>query len=644
MEKRQKSKGFRIVWISLLLFLLLPVLSGQKTEAATHSGTCGANAKWKYNKSTKTLTISGKGAVTLNRKKKGYLEANIKPRKLVVKQGITSITCYNNNHEFHYNEFQLDRVSLPNSLRSIQGPLFMNCKIASLTIPKKVKQLDAIPFLYANIKEMKVQKKNKHFTVSKEGILFSKNREVLLYYPRNCKMKKYEVPKSVTKIGEMAFYGNDSLENVVFTKKIRTIGNGAFAYCHCLKKTNIQITKVKQIQDYNGKTYGLQRFFGIWYREEKLGPFLDSYDALIPNMCGYYDHDLNIWTYTDNMNYFGTFQGSVLSSFVMPNTVKYMGKQTFCPNYNQHLAPKNYKPQTLKKLVIGKNFMGDINGGKSGSNDREKTLDLHFYGVSKIKGENRYIFQMKTIQVHKQNEKYRVKSHILYSKNMDTIYLAVIMVSPNLTISSRVHYVARGAFYSNFNLESVCFQGTISQIQDSAFESCYKLTKVELPEDAVVERIGRAAFYGCSKMTFTSGKIHYLDHSAFAVAGNVNFDSSELTYIGNRALQGRDIKSLRLDGPLEYIGKEAFRACGSLTEVIIHSTRALFIDDYAFSGCYKMHTAAFTSDVSVTLGDEVLIGCSFSKVTLSRGTVIPDGGFRRQYYGVEGNGIEIIWV
>lgn len=102
-------------------------------------------------------------------------------------------------------------------------------------------------------------------------------------------------------------------------------------------------------------------------------------------------------------------------------------------------------------------------------------------------------------------------------------------------------------------MNSVWFQGAISQIQDSAFESCYKLTKVELTRNAVVERIGRAAFYGCSKMTFTS-------------------------------------------------------------------------------------------DVSVTLGDEILIGCSYSKVILSKGTVVPDGGFRRQYYGVEGNGIEIVWV
>lgn len=646
MKRRQKSKGFRIVWNSVCLFLLLLVLSGQKIKAATHSGTCGANAKWNYHKKTKTLTISGKGAVTLNRKKKGYLEANIKPKKLVVKPGITSIICYNNNHTFHYNEFQLEEVSLPNSLRSIQGPLFMNCKITSLTIPKKVKQLDAIPFLYANVKELKVHKQNKYLTISKEGILFSKNRRTLLYYPRNCKLKKYEIPKSVTKIGEMAFYGNDSLENIVLTKKIRTIGNGAFAYCHRLKKTNIQITKVRQMQDYNGKTYGLQRFFGTWYRGEKLGAMLINNDALKPSVCGYFDYDLFQWIYSDNMNYFGTFQGSVLSSFVMPNSVRYMGKQTFYPNYNQNLAPKDYKPKTLKKLVIGKNFMGEINGGKFGSEDREKTIDLHFDGRSKIKGEDEYeyIFQMKTIRVHLKNTKYQVKSNILYSKNMDTIYLAANTVSPRLTISSKVHYIARGAFYSNPALKSVRFQGAISQIHDSAFECCIILEKVELPGDVVVEKIGRAAFYRCFKMTFTGGKIRYLDHSAFVATDSVNFDTSELTYIGNHALGGWDIKSLRIDGPLEYIGKEAFQVCGPLTEVNIHSTKALFIDDHAFSGCYKIHTASFTSDVSVTLGDEILFSCSFSKVILSKGTVIPEGGFRRQYYGVDNNGIEIEWV
>ena len=140
-------------------------------------------------------------------------------------------------------------------------------------------------------------------------------------------------------------------------------------------------------------------------------------------------------------------------------------------------------------------------------------------------------------------------------------------------------------------------------------------------------------------MSLTGDTIHYIGDGALYLNQSMDFDTREITYIGDGAFFN-NIKSLKIDGPLEYIGKQAFRSCDALTEVSIHSTKALTVGDEAFFGCSKLSFFSITSDVSLMLGEEILNCTTITSVELSKSTVIRGDVLRRYAWGVA---LDIIW-
>ena len=84
---------------------------------------------------------------------------------------------------------------------------------------------------------------------SVDGILFSKDRTILIAYPRNRKedgvvATTYTIPNSVTTIGEDAF-SRTKLERVIIPTSVTTIGRNAFQHMHAL--TNITVDPSQNI-------------------------------------------------------------------------------------------------------------------------------------------------------------------------------------------------------------------------------------------------------------------------------------------------------------------------------------------------------------------------------------------------------------
>lgn len=71
---------------------------------------------------------------------------------------------------------------------------------------------------------------------SADGIVFSKDRRTLEFYPHGKTEKRYRIPDSVVKIGRWAFRGQKYLEEVVMPDSVTTVGMGAFYQCSALKK------------------------------------------------------------------------------------------------------------------------------------------------------------------------------------------------------------------------------------------------------------------------------------------------------------------------------------------------------------------------------------------------------------------------
>lgn len=125
----------KFISLFLSLIMLLSITSGLtfNVYAATPTtGKCGENIIWKYNSSSKTLTLSGTGAIdsftdddfsNLERPWKNYIH---KIENVKIEEGITSIGDYT----FKYiASNEIKNIEIPKSLISIGESAFKECRI-----------------------------------------------------------------------------------------------------------------------------------------------------------------------------------------------------------------------------------------------------------------------------------------------------------------------------------------------------------------------------------------------------------------------------------------------------------------------------------------------------------------------------------
>lgn len=219
--------------ILLCVVMLMGALPFGVLAAKPTSGKIGKNATWSYDSESNTLTISGTGKASdqdyqkswyaceecmYEDKEKENSEDDFKI-SLVVEEGIT--------------ELQLDAydmffrsIKLPDTLKKIDG--FRNCDVPStITIPRSVTSITPGSFSAESFKAYKVASGNQAFSV-KDGVLFNKDKSVLISYPCDKKGKSYVIPGSVTRIREGAFNDLLHLEKLTIPKSVNRIDNSAF--------------------------------------------------------------------------------------------------------------------------------------------------------------------------------------------------------------------------------------------------------------------------------------------------------------------------------------------------------------------------------------------------------------------------------
>ncbi|MBR5759997.1 MAG: leucine-rich repeat domain-containing protein, partial [Thermoguttaceae bacterium] len=106
--------------------------------------------------------------------------------------------------------------------------------LKSVRIPASVKSLGDSPFLGSVLTSIDVAEDNPVFR-SINGVLFSKDGKTLVNYPPGRKQKEYVVPDGVETIGKEAFLANFELRTVVFPAGLATIDDGAFRVCGSLR-------------------------------------------------------------------------------------------------------------------------------------------------------------------------------------------------------------------------------------------------------------------------------------------------------------------------------------------------------------------------------------------------------------------------
>lgn len=140
---------------------------------------------------------------------------------------LTSITIPNNINSIKAGAFEgcsgLTSVSIPNSVYTIESRAFEGCSgLSSLTIPASVTSLHNLAYRGYII----VDPSNNYYS-SENGILYNKNKTVLLEYPNN-KIGVYVMPNTVKKITSYAFSSCNNIESITFSSNLDTIADYSF--------------------------------------------------------------------------------------------------------------------------------------------------------------------------------------------------------------------------------------------------------------------------------------------------------------------------------------------------------------------------------------------------------------------------------
>lgn len=350
-----------------------------------------------------------------------------------------------------------------------------------------------------------------------------------MYYPSKKTDRVYRIPKSVTHIKALAFAQNSFLEKVVLPKGLKELGAGAFFYARQLAEINLhQAKKLKRIRDFDGikckMSYGYgsskESFIGEECDEDGDDEDVDDfYDDAFHDVAEYQENFYEKGNSCLKVKFFlGTFEGTALKSIRFPDSLKYVSYNTFI----------NCK--CLKKMSIGKSFAGKINP--------DQLCDKKGFTMS--------VLPVTEMNVSKRNKYYKVRDHVLYSKDGKTVYQVLKSYRKSrLVLDKKVRKIAKGACVRSDvrkKLRHVVVLGDLKQISYAAF-AYSGIENFEVYGN--VEKIGHMAFSCSSLKKFVChGSVKHIGKLAFYRAGHLE-----------KLSLGKNIKS---------IGEAAFEGCGRI--------------------------------------------------------------------------------
>ena len=149
---------------------------------------------------------------------------------------LASVTIGNSVKEIGNEAFfgctSLTSLDIPNSVTTIAQQAFLNCKsLRSIRIGKGVTSFGQQVFEFTDsLKAIYVDAENPNYC-DIDSVLFTKDQTTLLQYPVGRLSTSYEIPGSVTSIGDYAFWYGVNLKSVIIPNSVNSIGYEAFHEC-----------------------------------------------------------------------------------------------------------------------------------------------------------------------------------------------------------------------------------------------------------------------------------------------------------------------------------------------------------------------------------------------------------------------------
>lgn len=443
-------KKLRIFYLMLPLLVLLITQLLIPVSAEAASGTLYGRHTWTLDSSTGTLTVSGKGELSLSPLK--HLSDNIKT--VIISPGTTQIKSL-------YPSFTaMESIVLPDSVKKLDIACFKGC-----TSLKKVTLGNSITIIPSSA----------------------------FYECRN--LQEISLPEGITRIEEVAFYGCSSLPAITIPKSTTYIGMDAFEGNTKLREVTVLGAPEfsSSVFESNGNSIELMKFCGDM-------PTFNGRSLTHVYADCYYPKGNTTWANLNNNNYDGSLVwhavddpsqiqlpegGNSKSGSCGTNTTWKLkdGVLTISGNgtmdyYRWH----NYKDD-ITTLIIEEGVTSIANEAFHGCDnlktvvlpDSMTELGAPFWGCRSLSS----ITLPKTI----------TRINWLAFKNCTAL--------KEIVIPEGVTYIGEEAF-RNSGLEKITLPDSLTAIGNYAFYDCKNLTQLHFPANLTF--IGDYALSGCSNL------------------------------------------------------------------------------------------------------------------------------------------------
>jgi uncharacterized repeat protein (TIGR02543 family) len=513
----------------------------------------------------------------------------------------------------------LASITIPNGVTSIGGWAFLGCtSLASVTIGSGVTSIGSLAFFNCtSLTAINVDSANTAYS-STNGVLYNKNKTVLIKYPAKKTGSSFTIPNSVTNIGSDAFDECISLVSINIPDSVITIADGSspfingtvyigvFSYCRSLTSVNIpnSVTSI-----------GANAFLGCTaLASVTIGNSVTTIGGDAFENCTSLASVTIPNSVTSIREY--TFYGCTsLASITIPNSVTSIGRGAFrrCTSLTSITIPDSVT-SIGNWTFLGCTSLTSITIPNSVTSIEPYTFNgctslasvTIGSGVTSI-GSNAFEYCTALTSITIPNSITNIEYHAFSDCTSLT----------SVTIPNSVTSIGDYAFENCSSLTSITIPNGVTSIGGAAFSGCSGLTSVTIPNG--VTSIGGAAFAGCSGLTSITipDSVTSIGEGAFSGCSGITSITipNGVTSIGKGTFYGcTSLTSVTIPDSVTSIGYQAFRGCTSLTSVTIPNSVTSIVD-YAFYGCTSL-TSITIPDSVTSIGEMAFRSCtSLTSVT-----------------------------
>jgi hypothetical protein len=424
------------------------------------------------------------------------------------------------------------------------------------------------------------------------------------------------IPDTVTNIGDRAFSGCSGLTNVTMGNGITQIGPSAFSGCYNLT------------------------FLAVPNSVTNIGDGAFSYCYGLTNV-----------TLGTNINHLGNrafLNCNLLPSVTLPQSLASMGETPFgnCANL-MTIAVEPFNPNfsSLSGVMFNKDrtTLLQYPGGKSGAYSVPSGVtNIGAGAFASCSQLTRIVLPPSLTSIGDGAFTYCGLTNVVIPSGVTNIgFLAFngcqSLNAINVAALNSAYASAGGVLFNHSETTliqcpaaktgSYSIPDTVTQIEPSAFNSCFALTQVTIAPG--VTTIGDQAFIGCNSLTsiFIPDSVTQLGDNVFA-----SCDSLMIVTIGNNVTRigtgtfayCGSLFSVAIGNSVRSIGDNAFVACTGLGNVTIPNS-VTNIGEGAFSDCQNLWTVTVGDGVA-SIGNSAFYGCYRLANVFCRGNAPSLGG------------------